>query len=148
MSEPTDSSHPTEVAETNPSAGVAEIAPPSTVSEDTSPVIELFTHDVDRVFNLAMALATADDEEQSDLGDYFAQALQIYQDFMGSVADGTLCLRDEEAGVELVSARTTGPSGDVIRFFARPMARPEKKKKHRDEVDAGDDRGEKKKKKK
>jgi hypothetical protein len=101
--------------------------------QEGPPAIELHTHDIDRVFQLAVALATTNDDDEVDLGDCFVEALQVYQEFMASVADGKLRLGEEDADVELVSARQSGPEGDVIRFFARAAVRPEKKKKHRDE---------------
>jgi hypothetical protein len=117
--------------------------------QDAAPVIELHTHDIDRVFHLAVALATTSDEDEADLGECFAEALLVYQEFMASVADGKLRLGDEDADVELVSSRQTTATGDVIRFHPRAVVRPEKKKKHKDvEPAALEDRSEKKKKKK
>ena len=119
-----------------------------TDDQNVAPAIELHTHDIDRVFQLAVALATTSDEDEADLGDCFAEALHVYQEFMASVADGKLLLGDDESDVELVSSRQTSPTGDTIRFHARAVVRPEKKKKHRDENGAPDlDRGDKKKKK-
>lgn len=109
-------------------------------------VIELNAHDITRVWHLAIAIYDGDDED-ADLRDFFAQALSVYLEFMDDLSRGGLEFTQEEEGVMYVSERELGPTGDTIRFRAKPLPAKEPKKKKARADDDADDKPKKKSKK-
>jgi hypothetical protein len=83
-------------------------------------VLELNAHDITRVWNLSIAIYDGDDED-ADLRNSFAQALQIYQEFMTDLTEGGLTFSDAD-GNDFVSEREVTNSGDIIRFRVREGA--------------------------
>jgi hypothetical protein len=75
--------------------------------------MEFGTHDISRIWNLAIAIYDGD-EEDADLRDFFLQAMDIYIEFMEDAAQGGLEFDDGD--VHYVSERTVGPDGDKLRF--------------------------------
>jgi len=80
------------------------------------PSLEFNSHDISRIWQLAIAMYDSEDEE-ADLRTYFAQALQTYVEFMDDLGDGGIEF-EEANGTRFVSERTVGPDGDVVRFRA------------------------------
>ena len=58
--------------------------------------IVLDRHDVTRVWNLALAMAAADEAAEGDLALVFPQALETYLSFKQHLADGGLSIDDGE----------------------------------------------------
>jgi hypothetical protein len=78
-----------------------------------TPIFDFNAHDITRIWNLAIAIYDGDDEN-ADMRDYFAQAMQIYVEFMDDLnAGGT---EFETGDTVYVSEREVGPDGDRVRF--------------------------------
>ena len=83
-----------------------------------APMFDFNAHDVTRIWNLAIAIYDGDDEN-ADMRDYFAQATQIYLEFMEDLKSGGLEFEAGD-GTVYVSERDEGAQGDRVRF--RPKA--------------------------
>ena len=99
--------------------------------------IELNAHDVTRIWNLAVAIYDGDDED-ADLRNYFARALNIYFEFFEDLTVGGIVFEDEERGQHYVSSREWRPEGDIVRFTVVPIEKKEKgkDKKKKDKAEA------------
>jgi hypothetical protein len=86
-------------------------------------IIELNAHDVTRIWQLALVIYDGDDED-ADLRNYFAQALNVYMEFMQDLGDGGIVFEDEDESLEFVSEREVKSDQDVVRFRVRAKEKP------------------------